>query len=368
MSATVMPDRFPVPRPKLCVAGIPAPVLRPLLRAGPGQRCADCLRRPRLRGHQLPSPPGRGVDSQHRPDRFGGGAHDQWVTQAAPVCAPTRAGLLTGRYQQRFGFYTAADSRAGLPTSETTLADLLRDAGYATGVFGKWHLGYQPRFRPLRRGFGTFYGFLGHGGHDYFDLSVTDEVRSIYLNSAPVDDTGYLTRNITRHAVKFIGQNANRPFFAYVPYNAVHNPIQAPQAYVRRFSNPDPKRNTYLAMLAILDEGVGEILDVLDREGIGDSTLVIFLSDNGGARGTSAQNGALRDYKHSVYEGGIRVPFLLRWPRSNPRRNGLGRTRDLDRRVFHSPLGGRNQGGQRQAPRQQGSPPGRVRGFGRSAA
>ena len=233
---------------------------------------------------------------------------------SCPVCAPTRAGLLTGRYQQRFGFYTAADSRAGLPTSETTLAQLLRDAGYATGVFGKWHLGYEPRFRPLERGFGTFYGFLGHGGHDYFDLAITDEIRSIYRDRVPISDTGYLTRNITRNAVEFIEANRNRPFFAYVPYNAVHNPIQAPEADIKRFSNPDPKRNTYLAMLAAMDEGVGEILDALDRLGIADDTLVIFFSDNGGARGTTAVNGSLRDYKHSVYEGGIRVPFLLRWP------------------------------------------------------
>ena len=237
---------------------------------------------------------------------------------SCPVCAPTRAGILTGRYQQRFGFYTASDSRAGLPLSETTLADLLREAGYATGIFGKWHLGYEPPFRPLSRGFNTFYGFLGHGGHDYFDLSITDPMRSIYRDSAPIDDTGYLTRNLTREAISFIEANRDRPFFAYVPYNAVHNPLQAPEETIRRFSNPDPKRNTYLAMLEILDEGVGAILDTLDRLGLAEDTLVIFLSDNGGARGTSADNGELRGYKHSVYEGGLRVPFLLRWPSRIP--------------------------------------------------
>ncbi len=233
---------------------------------------------------------------------------------SCPVCAPTRAGLLTGRYQQRFGFYTAADSRAGLPRSETTLADILQQSGYATGVFGKWHLGYAPQFRPLRRGFDTFYGFLGHGGHDYFDLSLADDVRSIYRDAKPISDEGYLTRNITREAVAFIKANRERPFFAYVPYNAVHNPLQAPDNYIRRYPSQDPKRSTYLAMLAILDEGVGDILDVLDELDLSERTLVIFLSDNGGARGTSAVNGALRDYKHSVYEGGVRVPFLLRWP------------------------------------------------------
>ncbi len=237
---------------------------------------------------------------------------------SCPVCAPTRAGLLTGRYQQRFGFYTAADSRAGLPSSETTLPELLRGAGYATGVFGKWHLGYRPQYRPLERGFNRFYGFLGHGGHDYFDLSITDGIKSIYRDRAPINDSGYLTRNITREAVAFITANRSGPFFAYVPYNAVHNPIQAPEDQIRRYSNPDPKRNTYLAMLAILDEGVGEILDALDRLGLSQNTLVMFFSDNGGARGTTATNGALRDYKHSVYEGGIRVPFLLRWPERIP--------------------------------------------------
>ena len=237
---------------------------------------------------------------------------------SCPVCAPTRAGILTGRYQQRFGFYEASDSRAGLPRSETTLADLLRDAGYATGVFGKWHLGYEPPYRPLERGFDTFYGFLGHGGHDYFDLSITNEATSIYRDGNPIDDSGYLTRNITREAVAFIERNRGQPFFAYVPYNAVHNPIQAPQDYISRFSNPDPKRNTYLAMLAIMDEGIGAILDALDRLDLAEDTLVIFLSDNGGARGTTAVNGALRNYKHSVYEGGIRVPFLLRWPARIP--------------------------------------------------
>ena len=237
---------------------------------------------------------------------------------SCPVCAPTRAGILTGRYQQRFGFYEASDSRAGMPRSETTLADLLRDAGYATGVFGKWHLGYEPRYRPLERGFGTFYGFLGHGGHDYFDLSITDEVKSIYRDRNPIDDSGYLTRNITREAIAFIEEHRDQRFFAYVPYSAVHNPMQAPEEYIGRFSNPDPGRNTYLAMLAIMDEGIGAILDTLDRYDLTENTLVIFLSDNGGARGTTANNGALRDYKHSVYEGGIRVPFLLRWPARIP--------------------------------------------------
>ncbi|MBI1356491.1 MAG: sulfatase-like hydrolase/transferase [Acidobacteria bacterium] len=237
---------------------------------------------------------------------------------SCPVCSPTRAGLLTGRYQQRFGFYQAPDSRTGLPTSERTLADLLRAAGYATAVFGKWHLGYDPAFRPLRRGFDEFYGFLGHGGHDFFDLSLSGPVTSIYRNDEPIADQGYLTRNLTREAVSFVERRRDEPFFLYLPYNAVHNPIQAPAEVVERFDAGDAQRNTYLAMLAVMDEGVGAVLEALDRHGLADNTLVLFFSDNGGARGTSANNGKLRDYKHSVYEGGIRVPFLARWPARIP--------------------------------------------------
>ena len=234
---------------------------------------------------------------------------------SAYVCAPTRAALMTGRYQQRFGFYTASDSRAGMPLSETTIADLLKAEGYATGAFGKWHLGLDMPYHPLRRGFDEFYGFLGHGGHDYFDLKPTPQkFDSIWRNDRVIEDTGYLTDNLGREAVAFVRRNGKRPFFLYLAFNAVHFPLQAPPETIRKYDTGNPKRDIYLAMLEHEDRAVGRLLDELERRGLDRNTLVVFFSDNGGARNNASSNGWLRDYKHSVYEGGIRVPFLIRWP------------------------------------------------------
>lgn len=235
------------------------------------------------------------------------------------VCAPTRAGLMTGRYQQRFGFYTASDSRAGMPLDEITLADVLRGRGYATAIFGKWHLGLEEPYRPLRRGFDHFYGFLGHGAHDYFALKAGGGHNAMYRDDKTIDDTGYLTDNLAREATAFIERNRARPFFLYLPFNAVHAPLQAPQEDVARFQSSSKPRSTYLAMLHRMDLAVGRVLDTLAQHKILDNTVLFFLSDNGGARANSASNGVLRDFKQSVYEGGIRVPFLASWTARLPR-------------------------------------------------
>lgn len=239
---------------------------------------------------------------------------------SAYVCAPTRAGLLTGRYQQRFGFYRAFDSRKGMPLSEITLAEVLKKEGYHTGVFGKWHLGLTKEYHPCSRGFDEFYGFLGHGAHDYFDLTKKEDPddfhQSIYRNFTQISDTGYLTDNLGKEACSFIKNNANKenPFFLYLPFNAVHSPLQAPEEDIKMFNTGDPKRDILLAMIRRMDIAIGDVIKTLKEENVYENTIIFFFSDNGGARNTKANNLPLRDFKHSVYEGGLRVPFIMSWP------------------------------------------------------
>jgi arylsulfatase A-like enzyme len=240
---------------------------------------------------------------------------------SCPVCSPTRAGVNTGRYQQRFGHELnpgpAPGAEVGLPLTEATLADLMKKAGYATGMVGKWHLGMEPKFHPLQRGFGEYYGFLG-GAHPYLDLRP-DGRNPILRATTPVDEKEYLTDAFTREAVAFIERHKAEPFFLYLTFNAVHAPLQATPKYLDRFKDiRDEQRQTYAAMLSAMDDGIGAVLKKLREAGIEENTLVFFFSDNGGAPGNASRNGPLRATKGTVYEGGIRVPSVIQWKGSLP--------------------------------------------------
>mgnify|MGYP000079575515 CR=1 FL=1 len=240
---------------------------------------------------------------------------------SCPVCSPTRAGLLTGRYQQRFGheFNTGPgpDGDVGLPLTETTLADRMKAAGYATGMVGKWHLGAAPKFHPLQRGFGEFFGFLG-GAHSYMNMAG-DRRGGILRGTEAVAEPEYLTDALAREAVAFIGRHEKEPFFLYLTFNAVHTPLQAPAKYLERFPNLKGNRRTYAAMLSAMDDGIGAVLKKLRDAGLERDTLIFFISDNGGPpQANASSNGPLRASKGTVYEGGIRVPFILQWKAQLP--------------------------------------------------
>ncbi len=284
----------------------------------------------------------------------------------AAFCSASRAGLMTGRYQTRFGYeFNPIGARneepgAGLPVGEKTIADILVDAGYVTGMFGKWHLGGTAKFNPIRRGFDEFFGFL-HEGHYFVPQPYTDSTTTwlrrkvlpgggegrwisadekliysthmgntepdydadnpIYRDGQPVEEEEYLTDAFTREALSFIDRQADKPFFLYVPYNAVHSPLQGANAYMEKFSHiEDIQRRIFAAMLSNLDDSVGAILAKLREHNLEENTLIWFISDNGGpTRELTSSNLPLRDGKGSVYEGGNRVPFLAQWKGTLPR-------------------------------------------------
>ena len=281
---------------------------------------------------------------------------------AGPNCSPSRAGLLTGRIPTRFGYEfnpTGAlneEPGFGLPSEEITIAEALHDAGYTTGLIGKWHQGGTAKYHPFRHGFDEFFGFT-HEGH-YFvpppykgvttllrrkslpggitgrwvgkknlhyhtwgnDEPDYDANNPIVRGGQPVVETEYLTDALTREAVDFIDRHDDKPFFLYLAYNAVHSPLQGADAYMKKFAHiEDIHRRIFAAMLANMDDSVGAVMEQLRKSGLEENTMVFFLSDNGGpTKELTSSNLPLRGSKGQMYEGAIRVPFMMQWKSKIP--------------------------------------------------